>query len=161
MGLRYILVVLASVAVIGCTYHETQRAQKTPPAGGELEPRFAPPDTATVRAMRAHLKAVPVADRSKWRAGNWENPVVVVTKSGVVVQYDEHTSTVGDGRPITLRQLPEALAAVPPGAWPYGRWVLIAEPSLGAGDDDPSPGDVDATRRLLMDLGVEAQAMAT
>jgi hypothetical protein len=157
----YILLLIGSIAAVGCTPHPRQPAPDNGSATLDAEPRFTPPDLATVAAMRARLEALPPADHAKWRPGNWANPVVVVTRSGVIVHYDERRRRVGDGQPMALRQLPEALASVPPQEWPYGRWVLIAESSLGDGQDDPSTDDLDATRRLLRDLGVESQGIAT
>jgi hypothetical protein len=61
---------------------------------------------------------------------------------------------------MSLRELAEVLAGLPPHAWPYGRWVLLTEPALGSDDTEPREEDVERTRLLLGRIGVETQALA-
>ena len=100
----------------------------------------------------------------------WENPFLLVGADTVglrIMMADANPSPAGQGsllRPaaarrqeLTLRlsDLSAAVAAIPEGAWPYGRVIAVAESPSAAPKDRPKVRrNVEAVIRQLNDLGV-------
>ena len=85
----------------------------------------------------ARIQQIPPADPKKYREvsgdyRNWQNPYLIIRKDGVGlldVANDEQ-------RLIKLEDLTQALAQLPPSAWPYGRVVAVQENGVRATGDD-------------------------
>ena len=124
--------------------------------------------------QRAALSAIPLPTKSLYvdvhDPNNWSNPFLSVGASTInlrVMMADANPSTAGEGsilRPVAARRqeleirpsdLAEALVALPPGAWRYGRVVAIAESPLAVPRERPSVRrNVEAAIQKLNDLGI-------
>jgi hypothetical protein len=109
--------------------------------------------------------------------GAWANPFLSVDAETIdlrVTLADANPSTMGQGtllRPAAARRqelqihpdnLPEALIALPAGAWRYGRVVAVSESPLADPKDRPKVRrNVEALLRKLSDLGVVADEWPT
>jgi hypothetical protein len=99
------------------------------------KPPGAPEDTATA-TPEARIKHIPPADPQKYATVRdmkaWRNPYLIVRVDGIGLL------DVGDNlqQIIDPNKLPDALASLPPSAWPYGRVVAIQEPSAPASADE-------------------------
>jgi hypothetical protein len=127
--------------------------------------------------QRAALAAIPLPTKSMYvdvhEPGAWANPFISVDANTLnlrVTLTDANTSTMGQGtmlRPEAARRqemqlrpgdLTEALIALPPGAWRYGRVVAVAESPLASKKDRPKVRmNVEAAIQKLNDLGIVVQ----
>jgi hypothetical protein len=123
---------------------------------------------------RAELEQIPVPTKSLYidihDPSQWTNPFLSVGAGMLalrVILPDENPSPAGQGgmlRPEAARRqelqlrisdMDTAVAAIPAGAWPYGRVIAVAEsPSATAGDRPKIRRNVEAVIRQLNDLGV-------
>lgn len=123
---------------------------------------------------RAQLDRIPLPTKSMYidvrEPANWANPFLSVDADTIdlrVIMADANPSLVGQGsmmRPEAARRqeiqvrpadLAEALIALPPGAWHYGRVVAVAESPLASKKDRPKlRRNVEEVIRQLNDLGV-------
>lgn len=130
--------------------------------------------TATVLDnQRAQLAAIPLPTKSMYvdvhEPAAWENPFISVGAEMVTLRItlaDANPSSVGEGtmlRPAAARRqelqlhpadLAEAVAAIPPSAWHYGRVIAVAEGSSTAKDRPKVRRNVEAAIQQLNDLGV-------
>jgi hypothetical protein len=131
--------------------------------------------TATEQdAERAQLEQIPLPTKSLYidvhDPAAWANPFLSVGADTVTLRIllpDANPSPVGQGtmlRPeaarrqeleLRLADLDQAVVAIPPGAWRYGRVVAVAESSSAAPKDRPEVRrNVEAVIRQLNDLGV-------
>ncbi|MGD0157669.1 MAG: hypothetical protein ABSB50_16355 [Terracidiphilus sp.] len=131
--------------------------------------------TATERDQeRAQLEQIPLPTKSLYvdihDPSAWQNPFLSVGADTVALRIilpDENPSAVGQGtllRPaaarrqeleLRLSELDEAIVAIPPGAWPYGRVIAVAESSSAAPGARPAVRrNVESVIRRLNDLGV-------
>jgi len=131
--------------------------------------------TATERDQeRAELEQIPLPTKSLYidvhDPAAWANPFLSVgadTLSLRILLPDANPSPIGQGtmlRPeaarrqeleLRLSDLDQAVAAIPPGAWRYGRVIAVAESSSAAPKDRPKVRrNVEAVIRQLNDLGV-------
>ncbi|MDE3163389.1 MAG: hypothetical protein KGL64_09030 [Acidobacteriota bacterium] len=131
--------------------------------------------TATLRdKQRAALAAIPLPTKSLYvdihDPSGWENPFLTVEADKIdlrILLTDANTSSMGQGtllRPeaarrqemqIRLADLAEAVTALPPEAWRYGRVVAVAEaPAAPAKDRPQIRRNVEAAIQQLNDLGV-------
>ena len=124
--------------------------------------------------QRAELEKIPLPTKSLYvdihEPGAWANPFLSVDADTLnlrITLADANPSTVGQGtilRPEGARRqelqlhpadLPEALIALPAGAWSYGRVVAVAESPLASRKDRPKlRRNVEAAIQQLNDLGV-------
>lgn len=124
--------------------------------------------------QRAALAAIPLPTKSMYvdvhEPSAWANPFLSVDVDTIdlrILQPDANPSAVGQGsllRPEAARRqeiqlrpgdLAEALIALPPGAWHYGRVVAVAESPLAGKKDRPRVRrNVEAAIQKLNDLGV-------
>jgi hypothetical protein len=130
---------------------------------------------ATKRDLqRAELARIPLPTKSLYvdvhEPGAWANPFLSVDTDKLnlrVTMADANPSTVGQGtmlRPeaarrqevqLRLSDLADALIALPPGAWRYGRVIAIAESPLASRKDRPKVRrNVEAAIQQLNDLGI-------
>jgi hypothetical protein len=131
--------------------------------------------TATKRdQQRAELARIPLPTKSLYidvhEPGAWANPFLSVDAGMLtlrVTMADANPSNVGEGtilRPEAARRqelqirpgdLADALIALPPGAWRYGRVIAVAESPLASRKDRPKlRRNVEAAIRELNDLGI-------
>ncbi len=123
---------------------------------------------------RAELDQIPLPTKSLYidihDPAEWANPFLSVgadTVSLRIVMADANPTPEGEGsmlRPAAARRqelllrlssLDSAVAAIPAGAWPYGRVIAVAESSSAAPGDRPKVRrNVEAVIRQLNDLGV-------
>jgi hypothetical protein len=123
---------------------------------------------------RQELEQIPPPAKNRYLAvhtrENWGNPFLIVGKKTVTlrVTYPEGPqSSLAPGnlmhpanarrRELELRlsDLPEALAAIPEGSWPYGRVVAVEEDVVQARADRVQVRrNVETTMQVLNDLGV-------
>jgi hypothetical protein len=100
-------------------------------------PPAAPQEATVAVNPENRIQQIPPADPKKYQQvtgdyRNWRNPYLVVRNDGVGlldVANDEQ-------RLIKLQDLPQALALLPPAAWPYGRVVAVQENGIRASGDD-------------------------
>jgi hypothetical protein len=130
---------------------------------------------AKARALdRQDLDQIPPPSKSRYLAihtkESWQNPFLVVGKSTVNLQMMYPDQGQSDTIPNTmlrpagarrrtldlrLSDLPEALAALPQDAWPYGRVIAVEEdPSAPKADRAQVRRNEEATLQVLNDLGV-------
>lgn len=130
--------------------------------------------TATVLdSERTQLAAIPLPTKSMYvdvhEPSAWINPYLSVGPEMIslrVIQADANTSPVGEGtmlRPAAARRqelqlrpadLAQAIAAIPPSAWHYGRVVAIAESPSAPKDRPRVRRNVESALQQLSDLGV-------
>jgi len=125
-------------------------------------------------SQRAALARIALPTKSLYvdvhEPGAWSNPFLSVDRDLLnlrVTMVDANPSSVGQGtmlRPEAARRqevqlrpgdLADALIALPPGAWRYGRVVAVAESPLASRNDRPKVRrNVEAVIQQLNDLGV-------
>lgn len=103
---------------------------------------------------------------------SWENPYITVQPDMLTVHVllaDLNPSSFGSGgmlRPIGARRqnvniavdkLGEAMGAIPPGSWPYGRVVAVEEAHETPGKQEPAVRrNLENAVGILNDLGIMA-----
>ncbi|MGA3372103.1 MAG: hypothetical protein ABSC48_10115 [Terracidiphilus sp.] len=138
--------------------------------------------TATERdRQRAALATIPLPAKSMYvdvhEPGAWINPFLSVDADTLnlrITLADANPSTIGQGtmlRPDAARRqeiqlrpadLPQALIALPPAAWRYGRVIAVAESPLASKKDRPKVRrNVEAVIQQLNDLGVVVEEWPT
>jgi hypothetical protein len=125
-------------------------------------------------AARQQIDQIPPPAKSRYLAvhtqDNWANPFLVVGRETVhlrIILPDVNPNAYGTGtmlRPaearkqeldVRLSDLPNALSAIPTGAWPYGRVVAVEETPVSSKADRPQiRRNVEATIQILNDLGI-------
>lgn len=124
--------------------------------------------------QRATLENIPLPTKSLYvdihDPSQWNNPFLTVEADRIdlrIILTDANTSTFAQDtmlRPkaarrqelqIRLSDLARAVAALPPGAWRYGRVVAVAEAPNASPSDRPAiRRNEEATIQQLSDLGV-------
>jgi hypothetical protein len=124
--------------------------------------------------QRAELARIPVPTKSLYvdvhEPGVWANPFISVDADWLnlrITMVDANPSSLGAGtmlRPeaarrqeiqIRLPDLPDALIALPSGAWRYGRVVAIVESPLASRKDRPKVRrNMEAAIQTLNNVGV-------
>jgi hypothetical protein len=135
----------------------------------------------TIDRQRAALAAIPLPTKSMYidvhEPGAWANPFLSVDANTInlrVTLTDANPSSMGQGtmlRPEAARRqemqlrpgdLADALIALPPGAWRYGRVIAVAESPLASRKDRPKARrNVEAVIQQLNDLGIVVQEWPT
>jgi hypothetical protein len=131
--------------------------------------------TATERdTERAQLEQIPLPTKSLYvdvhDPSAWANPFLSVGANTLtlrIILADANPSTMGEGtflRPEAARRqelqlrpvdLAKAVAAIPAGAWRYGRVIAVAESPSAAPKDHPAVRrTVEAAIQQLNDLGI-------
>lgn len=176
--LRVSIALLLAAALTGCS----KAGRPSNPLAGPAQPD---PKAEALRQAQAAQKAeeqdaaqqidqIPPPAKSRYLAvhsqESWANPFLIVGRDSVrvrVILPDAIPNGYGTGtmlRPadarkqeldVRLADLPKALAAVPQGAWPYGRVAALEEAPLTAKADRPMVRrNVEATIQVLNDLGI-------
>jgi hypothetical protein len=90
----------------------------------------APDKTALEQEASVRLQAVPPASPEKYRnmpdMKNWRNPYLIVLPEGVGLLDPANN----EQRLLKTGEVLNALAALPPSAWPYGRVVVVTENAI-------------------------------
>lgn len=94
-------------------------------------------DRASLEAdAAARIQAIPAADPATYRdlrdSRTWRNPYLIVKPNGVALLDVDNSLE----RYVDPNDLIQALAQLPPSAWPYGRVVAVAESGASASEDD-------------------------
>jgi hypothetical protein len=165
-------VALFSALLTGCRKEE-QAVTKVAATAVTAEQR-AQTVSAQRDQQRAQLARIALPTKSRYvdihEPGAWANPFLSFDSRMInlrVTFEDANTSSLGQGgllRPVAARRqevqirqdkLVDALIALPPGAWPYGRVVAIEESPLA--DKKARPAirrQIEAAIQQLNDLGV-------
>ncbi len=170
------LTLLLVVALVAC--HKEEQAvvgvAKTAVTAEQQAAAAAKASESKKEQQRAQLAQIPLPTKSMYvdvhEPGAWRNPFLSVDVDSINVRItlpDANTSSVGQGtmlRPEGARRqqlqirsadLPEALIALPAGAWHYGRVVAVAEsPGANKSDRPKLRRNVEAVIQQLNDLGV-------
>jgi hypothetical protein len=160
-------------AVVGVAHNAVTAEQKAQAAAQA---------TATVRdQQRTALALIPLPTKSMYvdvhEPNAWENPFLSVDANTLnlrVTLADANPSKVGRGtmlRPEAARRqeiqvrpadIAQALIALPPGAWRYGRVIAVAESPMASRKDRPViRRNVEAAIQQLNDLGVVVEEWPT
>jgi hypothetical protein len=134
---------------------------------------FTPPSKAAKESARTGMDAIPPPSKNLYLAvrneTSWQNPFISVESNMLQVRVylpDLNSSQIDRGGltrsmnarkqefSIRLRNLPDALSAVPQGSWPYGRVVAVAEGYETKQDRAQIRRNMEATIQTLNDLGV-------
>jgi hypothetical protein len=166
------LALLLPVALVAC--HKEEQAVANVAQGAVTAEHKAQAAATEIDQQRAALAKIPLPTKSLYvdvhEPGAWVNPFLSVdadTFNLRVTMADANPSTVGQGtmlRPEAARRqevqlrpadLTEALIALPPGAWRYGRVVAVAESPLASAKNRPKVRrNVEAVIQKLNDLGI-------
>jgi hypothetical protein len=168
-----VVVMLAAVAMLPGCRKEEQAVTKVATSAAAVEHQA---QAASLKRdeQRAELAKIALPTKSRYvdvhEPGAWINPFISFDTQMVnvrVTQADANPSEMGKGgllRPTSARRqeiqihqqdLVEALIALPPGAWPYGRVVAIEESPLADKRQRPAiRRQIEAAIQQLNDLGV-------
>jgi hypothetical protein len=171
-----VMALLLGVALVAC--HKEEQAVEGVAQNAVSAERKAQADAQNAAAerdrQRTALAAIPLPTKSLYvdvhEPGAWANPFLSVDADTLnlrITMADANPSNVGQGtmlRPEGARRqevqlhpgdLAEALIALPPGAWRYGRVIAVAESPLASKKDRPKVRrNVEAALKQLSDLGV-------
>jgi Asp-tRNA(Asn)/Glu-tRNA(Gln) amidotransferase A subunit family amidase len=160
-------------AVVGVAQHAVS---------AEHQAEAAAQASATERdKQRAALASIPLPTKSLYvdvhEPGAWANPFLSVDADHLTLRVsmaDANPSTLGQGtmlRPEAARRqeiqirpgdLAEALIALPPGAWRYGRVIAVAESPLASSKERPKVRrNIEAAIQQLNDLGIVVEEWPT
>jgi len=160
-------------AVVGVAHNAVTAEQKAQAAAQA---------TAAARdQQRTALALIPLPTKSMYvdvhEPGAWANPFLSVDADTLnlrITLADANPSHAGRGtmlRPEAARRqeiqvraadLAQALIALPPGAWRYGRVIAVAESPMASRKDRPTiRRNVEATIQQLNDLGVVVEEWPT
>jgi hypothetical protein len=170
------MVLLLAVALTACHNEEQAVVGVAQNAiNAEHQAQAAAQATAALREnQRAALALIPLPTKSMYvdvqEPGAWVNPFLSVDADNLnlrITLADANRSTIGKGtmlRPQAARRqqmqlrpadLAKALAALPPGAWRYGRVIAVAESPQASPKDRPKiRRNVEAVIQQLNDLGI-------
>lgn len=163
---------LILAAVSGCRRSETA-APGTPEAAEQAKAE-AQAAAKKVDAARLELGQIPPPAKSHYMAihtkESWGNPFLIVGAKNVTLRAMSPDLTSNTAIPsamlkpararqqeldIRLSDLPDALGALPPEDWPYGRVIAVEEdPSETRANRIAVRRNVEATMQLLGNLGV-------
>jgi hypothetical protein len=164
---------LLAVIFVGCSKSAQQAADNALQAREQAQAAQKAAQQAEDTA-RQQIDQIPPPAKSRYLAvhtrESWSNPFLTVGRETIrmrVILPDPLTNAYGTGtmlRPadarkqdldIRLADLPNALAAIPSGAWPYGRVVALEETPVEAKNERPAVRrNIEATIQVLNDLGI-------
>jgi hypothetical protein len=170
------MALLLAVALVACHKEEQAVVGVAQNAvNAEHQAQAAAQVSATTRdRQRDQLARIPLPTKSLYvdvhEPSAWANPFLSVDAATLdlrVSMVDANPSTLGQGtllRPEAARRqeiqlrpgdLAEALIALPPGAWRYGRVIAVAESPLANRKDRPKVRrNVEVVIQQLNDLGI-------
>jgi len=173
-SLGTIFVTAALLAFVPSACHKEEQAVKIAAHKAEKAEQKVRDNETELEAERAELELIPLPTKSLYidvhDPAAWVNPFLSVgpdTISLRILLPDANPTPAGQGsmlRPEAARRqqlelrpsdLDNAIAAIPAGAWPYGRVLAIAESPSAAPKDRPKVRrNVEAAIKQLNDLGV-------
>ncbi len=135
---------------------------------------------AAVSQERSELQLIAPPTKSRYMTvhsyESWENPYITVQPDMLTIHVllaDANTTTLGEGgmlRPVGARRelvnvspdkLGEAMSAIPPTAWPYGRVVAVEEAHKTPASQEPViRRNMELAVGTLNDLGIVAYDMS-
>jgi hypothetical protein len=168
---------LLSALLVGCSQPPSPSKAASPAAAAAAARQKAMQQARAAAqvqdADRQELASIPLPSKTVYMAihtrQSWSNPFLIVSKSTVnlsILYPPMGPPNPGDAvlRPMAARRrvldlrlvdLPEALTALPPETWPYGRVIAVEEdPSAPRSDGPAVRRNVEATMQMLSDLGV-------
>lgn len=168
----YALVLLLPAVLIAC--HREERAVENVAQDAAKAEHKAQVNASQLDQERAQLDQIPLPTKSMYadvhEVSQWSNPFLAIGPNYVSLRIlfaDVNTSTVGQGtllRPeaarrqemqVRLADLDRAVAAIPPGAWRYGRVVAVEEsPEAAPKDRRAIRRNLETVIRNLNDLGI-------
>jgi hypothetical protein len=177
------IALLLPVALVACHKEEQAVVGVAQHAvNAEHQAQAAAQASATEKdSQRAALAHIPLPTKSMYvdvhEAGAWVNPFLSVDTTTLnlrVTLADANPSTMGQGgvlRPEGARRqelqlrpadLAQALIALPPSAWRYGRVIAVAESPIANPKDRPKVRrNVEAAIQQLNDLGIVVEEWPT
>ena len=173
-SLNKIFVTAALLPFVLAACHRGEQAIKGVAKKAESEEKKVQANETELEKERAELEQIPLPTKSLYidihDPAAWENPFLSVgpdTISLRILLPDANPTPAGQGsllRPEGARRqqlelrpsdLDTAVAAIPAGAWPYGRVIAVAESPSAASKDRPKiRRNVEAAIQKLNDLGV-------
>ncbi len=174
---RVLPIILAGVALLFAVYpaacHKEEQAVVGVAQTAEKAEQKAQATATVLDNERAQLEAIPLPTKSMYvdihEPSAWANPFISVGSDMVSLRItlaDANPSTVGEGtmlRPAAARRqelqlrpadLAQAVAAIPPSAWRYGRVIAVAEAPASTKDRPKVRRNVEAAIQQLNDLGI-------
>jgi hypothetical protein len=168
----FIMGVLLALAAAGC--HKEQQAMEGVALNAEKVGQRLEANATELDQARAQLDQIPLPTKSLYidihDPSQWANPFLSVGPETIalrILMSDANPSPIGQGtmlRPVAARrqdlelrpsELDRAVAAIPAGAWPYGRVIALAESSTAAPSDRLRVRrNVEAAIKQLNELGV-------
>ncbi len=166
------MALLLAVALVAC--HKEEQAVVGVARTAENAEHKAQAAATLREQQRAQLDRIPLPTKSLYvdihEPSAWANPFLSVEADTLdlrITLADANPSTVGEGtmlRPPAARrqevqlrpaELAEAVAALPPSAWRYGRVIAVAEAPGASPKDRPKiRRNVEAAIQQLNDLGI-------
>jgi hypothetical protein len=166
------LALLLPLALAAC--HKEEQAVANVAQGAVTAEHNAQAAATQIDQQRAALARIPLPTKSMYvdvhEPGAWANPFLSVDSDYLTLRItmtDANPSTMGQGtilRPEAARRqeiqvrpgdLTEALIALPPGAWRYGRVIAVAESPLASRKDRPRlRRNIESVIQHLNDLGI-------
>ncbi len=172
--LKKTFVMTALLAFVLAACHREEQAVKIVAHKAESVEKKVQANETELDQERAELEQIPLPTKSLYidihDPAAWDNPFLSVgpdTISLRILLPDANPTPAGQGdmlRPKAARRqqlelrpsdLDKAIAAIPAGAWPYGRVIAVAESPSAAPKDRPRVRrNVEAAIKQLNDLGV-------
>jgi hypothetical protein len=173
-SLKKIFVTAALLAFVPAACHREEQAVKSVAKKAESVEKKVQASENELEKERAELEQIPLPTKSLYidihDPAAWDNPFLSVgpdTISLRILLPDANPTPAGQEdllRPeaarrqqleLRLSDLDQAIAAIPAGAWHYGRVIAIAESPSAAPKDRPKVRrNVEAAIQKLNDLGV-------
>jgi hypothetical protein len=165
--------ILPLLLVAGCR-RGAQSSGSQPPTPRQLQQQQARTLAKNEATARVSLEEIPPPSKHLYvnvrSTDAWQNPFLTVHRDTLTLRviFPQQTSSALDAGTllhpaaarrqeleIRMSDLPEALAAVPDFAWPYGRVVAIEESPTAARQDRPQVRrNVEQAIRIVNDLDV-------
>jgi hypothetical protein len=172
--LKNIFVMAALLAFVLAACHKEEQAVVSVERKAESVEKKVQASETELEQERTELEQIPLPTKSLYidihDPAAWENPFLAVGPDDItlrVLMPDANPSPAGQGdllRPVAARRqelvlrpsdLDQAVAAIPAGAWPYGRVIAVEESLSAAPNDRPKiRRNVEAAIKHLNDLGV-------
>ncbi|HTZ89519.1 MAG TPA: hypothetical protein VMA71_04210 [Alloacidobacterium sp.] len=167
---------VAAAITVGCG-HSASSAGNTPDAAAQAREQAkeqAQAEAKKVDASRVELEQIPPPAKSRYMAihtqESWNNPFLIVSAGNVTLRVISPDQTHSTALPsamlkpakarrqelvLRLGELPDALSALPPEDWPYGRVIAVEEdPAETRANRLDVRRNVEATMQVLNNLGV-------
>jgi hypothetical protein len=173
------MALLLVVSITAC-HREEQAVEGVAQKAANAE-RLAQANATVREKQRAQLEAIPLPTKSLYidvhEPSAWANPFLSIEAETLDLRVnlaDPNPSSVGQGtmlRPVGARRqevqlrpadLAEAVVALPPSAWRYGRVIAVAEaPGTSPKDRPKIRRNVEIAIQQLNDLGVVVEEWPT